>query len=401
MAVTIDREWKSDTYYEKDFYVYPPTRRNRYYKCVQAGYSHSSTSGESGSFEPTWIINKPVYDHRIKWVFVPYVVGAIEWEKDTIYSVGDSVIPTTGPVEWNSNLYMYKVSSIKAEPDWKYRNNERVVDGEVIWETNISAQQFLPKDLGKVDNTYKQFYEILDYFLDDQEKHFYDISEKHRDKTKLSVDALKAIVSEYGYDYIDDVMDLSQDALSALTGYLNAIHFLKGTKDGLELVLKFLTISYDIEEWWEKNPKGEPDTYSLYVDVSMSGIKIGTLKALLAFLEHYVYPKLTEFELSYFAELAKLGFVGGGFADILIYFETMIAVIGTTGAGFHDQLFYSYVTAEPPSLRTQDDNDVITQNSDLIYASFEPLVNINELIIQAGNRVRTHNDEHRRTQKQY
>ncbi len=394
MAVTIERTWQPDTYYEKGFYVYPPDRRNRYYKCISAGYSHSSTSGNSGSSEPTWLINTSVYDHRIKWIFVPYVFGTDPWQADTSYAIGDAVIPTTGPVEWNSNFYMYKVDSIKSEPDWRYKNNERFTDGEVVWETKISAQQFLPKELAKQDNTYKQFYEILDYFIDSQVPYFYDISEKHRDRDKLSTDALKAIVSEYGYDYIDDVMELSHDELSALAGYLNAIHFLKGTKSGLELVLKFLTISYEIEEWWEKNPKGIPDTYSLFVDVSMSGIKVGTLQAMLAFLEHYVYPKLTEFELSYFAEIAKLGISFGGFSDLFLYFEDMLAVFGTTGAGFCDHIYWASGEESPPSLRTQNDYDVLTQDDNLILTTLSNSSNIYELISQNGFRLRTQFNDH-------
>jgi len=360
------KTWQPETYYEKGDYVYPSNRTGIFHKCLRSGNSQSYNFGYSQLHEPTWKIFQNTEDGILFWKFVPYVSGTNAWEPKTIYNVGDNVVPTTGPVEVAGEDFMYQLLYIVAEPRWPGKPNQRIEDFETYWESHVSAQTFIPRRLQKKD-FYVEVYENIDYIKETYTSDYDSAKYKHSDWTKVSLDALQAYVYENGYEYIIDILSLDKDQLEAIINYLQLIHFLKGTKQGLELVFNLLDMSYEIVEWWEKTPADEPMTWNLTVDLNLSNVKRDTIAKLVAFTRNYVYPKLKDFLIKYSAVLAEVDIAHAGFVDW--FFETSwgpFAVTSIASAGWHDQFFEStwVGTVGDQQMITQSDDPMITQGGD-------------------------------------
>lgn len=119
-----------------------------------------------------------------------------------------------------------------------------------------------------------------------------DSVEKWNDFQILPEDLLLEIIKEFGYDYITDVLDLSIAQTRQLAQLISLIHFMKGHKDGLVLVLDLLGfVGSTLTEWWEKTPiQGTPDTFDMVLNLNVSSIDSAAVPRLLAFVENYVYP---------------------------------------------------------------------------------------------------------------
>lgn len=159
------------------------------------------------------------------------------------------------------------------------------------------------------------------------------LKDKYNNIPSLDKDTLELIAKEFGYGYILDVLTLLSDDLVTFLGTIAVIHYLKGTRKGIEFVLDVLGFTYLIIEWFEftndprllryfgvtnvsiyKTDNGSlityaelPHTYFLrvYVDASKSipsneSIELITddiYAALITFLRHYVYPLLLKLEV--------------------------------------------------------------------------------------------------------
>lgn len=152
-----------------------------------------------------------------------------------------------------------------------------------------------------------------------------DIRDKYRDFNSLGKEVLEEILREYGYDYITDVLTLSEEEIRAFLGYIHIIKFLKGTKQGLEIVFRLIAEGYTIVEWWEFEDGGfdlmrlwglsndmafrsntlqasfisptiEPDTYYLQILFDEEKTKPETFEKLQIFLRQYIYPLLVKLD---------------------------------------------------------------------------------------------------------
>ena len=131
--------------------------------------------------------------------------------------------------------------------------------------------------------------DILQYVVD-KYGDFSDIISKYGNLYP-SADVVDAVIDEQGYGYILDVLKLSPADIRRLMPLIPVIHFLKGSKMGLQLVMRYLGIGYSFVEWWEPNGSGIPDTYTLTVDIPPSVIdQAGFLSTLASFLHQYIYP---------------------------------------------------------------------------------------------------------------
>jgi len=133
-------------------------------------------------------------------------------------------------------------------------------------------------------------------------------------------ESLRGIISEMGYGYISDMFELTNQQLRSLVNFLNLIHYLKGTRAGLELVFKLTgVISYEIKEWWELTywdvceifgvlgswdhllstpssaglwtPNVEPHTFVI-LNANVPNKQPDTEKKIRNFCRNYVYPML-------------------------------------------------------------------------------------------------------------
>ena len=127
---------------------------------------------------------------------------------------------------------------------------------------------------------------------------------------------LLEIIKEFGYDYITDVLDLTTAQIRQLAQLISLIHFMKGHKDGLVLVLDLLGfVGSILTEWWEKNPQGTPDTFDMELNLNVSSIDTEAIIRLLAFVENYVYPVIEE--LTFVADVLTAEIYMHGTVDVI------------------------------------------------------------------------------------
>ena len=154
----------------------------------------------------------------------------------------------------------------------------------------LDVEKFFPKKLRKV-GLYDQVLFATAEIVRVTEIDLKDSVEKWNDFQVLPEDLLLEIIEEFGYGYITDVLDLTTAQIRQLAQLISLIHFMKGHKDGLVLVLDLLGfVGSVLTEWWEKNPQGTPDTFDMELNLNVSSIDSAAVPRLLAFVENYVYP---------------------------------------------------------------------------------------------------------------
>lgn len=182
----------------------------------------------------------------------------------------------------------------------------------------MDSIKYIPKKL-REHELYLQITELIDKVIADNQQFFDDIAFKHKDYSKVSAGTIEATISEYGYDYLLDIMNLTGTDPEDLVNFIALIHYLKGNKKGLELVLRLLKVSFTVEEWWEQVPEGEPMTYLLVVDINFTAENvISAITTFRKFLENYLYPKVV-LELVYGNKIASLDTTHGGVVDLTTY----------------------------------------------------------------------------------
>lgn len=158
----------------------------------------------------------------------------------------------------------------------------------------LDIEQFFPKKLREV-GLYDQVLYAVAEIVRVAEIDLKDSVEKWYDFQVLPSDLLLEIVSEFGYDYITSVLDLDEERIRQLSQLISLIHFMKGHKDGLVLVLDLLGfVGSIVTEWWEKEPQGTPTTFDLELNLNVSTIDSAAVPRLLVFVENYVYPIIEE-----------------------------------------------------------------------------------------------------------
>lgn len=307
-------KWDPDTRYSPGDYVYAPDRPGLYYVAQNMGTSHSKFAGTSGSVEPPWNLDTEVQDDRIFWIAVKAQGNEQSWRRRARYQVGQRVVPTTGPILWGDTYYAFRASRFVYKPEWPNEANVLFYDNNVLWKSQLSVSFFLPRSRLK-ESAFIELYKIIDYLSIQEEIIFKDVKHKFNDREELSIDALKTIISEFGYDYIAEALNLTEQELKHLVAYIGLVHVLKGSKTGLYLVMELMGISYRAEEWWEKTPKGEADTWSLYAEVDAGKATSNMVERLINFTRNYVYPVLETFEITYKIDFAVLDIYMGGFVD--------------------------------------------------------------------------------------
>lgn len=332
-------KWTANTYVAEGSIIYPTNPNGFYYIAIQGGTTKASTEGYSASYEPAWPEVKSVMDNYLIWRPLPHDPNPSveEWKPNTLYHLGDKVYPASGNLQ---GLYSYIVNRIIAEPDWPIEKDAVIEDGTVIWQCKISTQQFIPQELS-TDELLEEFYRLVDYLLNSNVVTLNDTLYKFKDRSKIQVEALQSYITEQGYEYIVNVLSLTKDQLETLTEYLNLIHFLKGTRRGLELVLDLLGIVADITEWWEEDPKEEPHTFRMELEFNLGNIRRDTVTRLTEFTTHYVFPKLKSIIINYESEIASMqvSLAGGVDQEFNIDSGNAISIAVHTHAHIETTLF--------------------------------------------------------------
>jgi hypothetical protein len=156
--------------------------------------------------------------------------------------------------------------------------------------------------------------EMMTFILSSVVTELNDTKYKKTRPETLSEDMIKAIISEQGFNYIVDVMDtLNGFQFNKMLSFIDLINQLKGTRKGMELVLRLMGFDSIIKEWWQDAQfDQDPWTYEIIVIVNSSFVPdiFNTLDKIKEFSQNYVIAKVTNIELRFaadnFARLAPL-----------------------------------------------------------------------------------------------
>jgi len=157
-----------------------------------------------------------------------------------------------------------------------------------------SSIQLIAEKL-RSDEFFIKFAELLDNEKANYDVDFSDVKYKLLDPTQLREDAIKEIIDELGFNYIRNLMDtLTNIEFNVLIDFISLLNLLKGSREGLEVVLKLLGFDSVITEWWEASPQKEPLTFDITIIMNTSLVPdfLLTLEKVKIFIQHYVLPKL-------------------------------------------------------------------------------------------------------------
>ena len=133
---------------------------------------------------------------------------------------------------------------------------------------------------------------------------FYELINKYQNTAELPLEMLKEFIREQGYGYILDLVVQDEDTVKLLWYMLVLIHQLKGSKEGLLLVLSLLESNFDpnqtnITQWYETIPVGRPNTFTLETTIDVAKLGDGFFSRFKKFLDNYVYPEMVAMKVNY------------------------------------------------------------------------------------------------------
>ena len=144
---------------------------------------------------------------------------------------------------------------------------------------------------------------LMDYVMANGLDSFADVKYKFTDYSKLPEATIKEIFKEQGFGYISDIMDtITGFEFQSMLSFVDLINQLKGTRKGLELVLKLLGFDSVIKEWWEDTlVSNEPWTYEIIVIMNSSYVPdiYNTLAKVQVFSQNYVLAKISNIDVRF------------------------------------------------------------------------------------------------------
>lgn len=134
---------------------------------------------------------------------------------------------------------------------------------------------------------------------------YFDIWNKYKSPEDMTPESIRGYIRDHGYGYLLDILSTSSETtLQKVLFLLPLIHYLKGSKKGIEVVLSLLQGSFDISAsqivaWFETEEIMEEDTFTIESDIDLSNIDGDFFEKFSKFVEKYVYPTLTGLSVSY------------------------------------------------------------------------------------------------------
>lgn len=172
---------------------------------------------------------------------------------------------------------------------------------------NNSVRKWIPEKFSQRELV-QQFADAVDYLLsvdfpdaDKMALRFEAVKNKYISPQDVPLEDIYAILDETGYKYIIDVMNLDENSLKAFLSFITFIHINKGTRRGLEFVFRLLNMEYEVTEWFEQVPRGEPHTFNIdllsFSPNNSRGFEV--VDKLVAFTRNYVYPVLKRLKIEF------------------------------------------------------------------------------------------------------
>ena len=139
-----------------------------------------------------------------------------------------------------------------------------------------STSYFLGKEWRDTPLYAQKIIPLLDYLLsnnfvynDKLSGAFYELINKYQNTAELPVNSIKELVKEMGYEYILNILADDDEIVKLLVYLLVLIHQLKGSRQGLELVMSLFSYSENyksraITEWFKDIPSNSDRSDVLY-----------------------------------------------------------------------------------------------------------------------------------------
>ena len=183
---------------------------------------------------------------------------------------------------------------------------------------NLRSQEIYPKLTGMTDYIVRRFAED-----------FEDIKYKYRGTDLVRDEVIKEIINDLGFEYITSVMDtITNFEFDTLLDFVSLINLLKGSRLGLELVLRLLGFESIIKEWWEQDPPHAPYTFEIVVVMDLSFVPdvFETLERVQVFARAYVYPIIENIDFRFSLSFGELNVIFAGFFKPR--YSTLIPILG-------------------------------------------------------------------------
>ena len=174
---------------------------------------------------------------------------------------------------------------------------------------------FLPQGIISQD-LYPKVAGMMDHIIQNFEKELEDTRYKYSGPEVVRQEVIEEIVIELGFSYIQQIMStITNFEFNQLLQFLSLINLLKGSRDGLSLILNLLGFDSVIYEWWELTPPGPVDTFNLVVIVNSSNVPDlnATLDKVKVFTREYVYPTLNIVDFRFTLFVASKNITMAGF----------------------------------------------------------------------------------------
>lgn len=201
---------------------------------------------------------------------------------------------------------------------------------------NHSIRKWIPENR-REEATMQQFADAVDWLLsvdypysDKLAQRFYSVKSKYRNLKDIPLEDVYALINEFGYGYIVDTLYLDEDAVRTFLSFINFIHINKGSRKGFEFALKLLEIDFQLSEWYEQTPTGEPHTISLDL-VSFSPTKVRgfeVIDKIVNFARNYIYPVINKMTLEFSLDKSTyyIGVVNQGTVQYTAYPDTIYLI---------------------------------------------------------------------------
>lgn len=182
------------------------------------------------------------------------------------------------------------------------------------------VELYIPKHLRETP-LYTKIQELMLYVIQQSNEELKDVKYKYKDNTQLSSEAVKNTILEQGFEYIVDVMNTVENLeFNTMLSFMDVVNQLKGTRAGLELVLKLMGFDSIINEWWE-DPSVEKDKWSYEIIVIFNSSNVpnifDTVEKVRVFSDNYVLGKISNIDIRFSAtNFASIPAVMSGFTHV-------------------------------------------------------------------------------------
>lgn len=171
-----------------------------------------------------------------------------------------------------------------------------------------------------------ELYKFSAFLLNYTDVEFYkelnDTDNKYKGPDKISKEAVKQILNEFGLKTIAELLDSSDNidfnTIAAYAGYLSLF---KGSRTGYETTIRLLGFDYTLLEWWEQSPKGRPNTMSLDLNIDSSTVPAPyeTFQKIKRFTAEYVFPIIDPLAYTMSVNFSELSWLHMGFCHQIRY----------------------------------------------------------------------------------